>query len=110
LKELAVLLEQLAAKLGTTTEKLWGVLIKQATISGTVSLIESIIFVLALIWGFRFVQKQTQSEWQEEGKAIAWIVFTVISTISVIIIFCEIENTINAFLNPEYWALTRILK
>ena len=117
MKELATLLEQLAAKLGTTTEKLWGVLVKQAAISGAVSFIESIIFALALIWVFRFIQKKTtptgerdRSDWEDEGKGIAWIGFAIIAPIVIVSVFCSIENTINAFLNPEYWALSQILK
>jgi hypothetical protein len=38
-KELTELLGKLADKLGTTVEKLWSVLLKQAPISGTVDLL-----------------------------------------------------------------------
>ena len=46
------LLRELAEKFGTTTEHLWGVLIKQAYISGVGDLITSIAFALAAIYVF----------------------------------------------------------
>jgi len=42
----AKLIEQLAQKLGTTSEYLWGVLLKQASISATVTLLKTIAILL----------------------------------------------------------------
>ena len=51
MKELIPFLEQLAFKLGTTTEKIWVVLLKQAPISAMVDIVCWIFFLLIGIFG-----------------------------------------------------------
>jgi hypothetical protein len=123
MKELTELLGQLAAKLGTTVEKLWTVLLKQAPIGGTVDLVLCIGLVVFSVWFFRFVQGKTtkhevttsggytrnEAEWENEGAFMAWIGVGVIMLLTVICVCSETEMIIAAFFNPEYWALTKIL-
>jgi len=111
------LLEQLAQKLGTTAEYLWGVLIKQAFVSAVTDLI---YFIIVLIAGFglfklhKFLAKSNENgdciyeDW-EEVSIPPMILFAIIWAILFIACFFSIGNIINGFLNPEYWALSEIL-
>jgi hypothetical protein len=115
MKEMTILLEKLADKLGTTVEKLWSVLLRQAPISGAVDLILCIILVVASIFVFKFVNKKTTggkdgyADWDDEGKFFAWAGAAIIIGINVFLIVCSAESIISAFFNPEYWALSKIL-
>ena len=122
MKELTELLGQLAAKLGTTVEKLWAVLLKQAPISGTIDLVICIGMVAFSVWVFRFVNRKTtvheivdgtwknkEADWDEEGKVFAWIAVGAMFLLTIICVATEAENITAAFFNPEYWALTKIL-
>lgn len=120
MKELTPLLEKLAAKLGTTVEMLWGVLLKQAAISATMDLIFCVGIVVGFTWCFRFVQRKTTpipetdgryaySDWDDAGKGVAWIIIAVMAVIGSILIICGVQNAVTAFLNPQYWALEHIL-
>jgi hypothetical protein len=113
-------IEQLAQKLGTTTEYLWSVLLKQAPIDATVTLFQTLcvmIFGLAL-WKIhkRLLKKESKDEYSEtwyekyeEGAIIPMIIATIIFAILFIICFCCIDDIVNGYFNPEYWALERIL-
>ena len=122
MKELTELLGQLAAKLGTTVEKLWAVLLKQAPISGTIDLLICIGMVIFTVWAFRLVKGKTtkheivdgtykhrEADWEEEGAFFSWVAVGVIFLITIIQVASESENIAAAFFNPEYWALTNIL-
>lgn len=120
MKELTLLLEKLAAKLGTTVEMLWGVLLKQAWISATTDLIFCIGIILGFVWCFRFVQRKTTpipetegryayADWDDEGKVIAWVVIAIMAVIGGILLIAGLENIVTGYLNPQYWALKEIL-
>lgn len=122
MKELTELLGQLAAKLGTTVEKLWVVLLKQAPISGAVDLAICIGLVILSVWAFRFVKGKTtkhktsddkyariEADWEDEGAFFAWMTVAIIFLITAIHFCISAEMTVAAFFNPEYWALTKIL-
>jgi hypothetical protein len=53
------LIRDLAEKLGTTTEHLWGVLVHQAMIAGLVEIIVMAAWVLALFVVFRILRSNT---------------------------------------------------
>lgn len=114
------LIESLAAKLGTTVEHLWGVLIKQAPISGTTSLVMCIIFILLVVWLWIFVKGKTTkplptendryptAEWNGEAAALAWILVSIAVILSSIYVISSVQEITAAFLNPEYWALKQL--
>ncbi|MEI6059411.1 MAG: hypothetical protein WCR72_01830 [Bacteroidota bacterium] len=114
------LIEQLAQKLGTTTEYLWLVLLKQAPIDATVTLFQTLfvmLFGLAL-WKInkRLLKKGSEDKYSEtgyekyeEGAIIPMIIATIVFAILFIICFCCIGDIVNGYFNPEYWALERIL-
>lgn len=106
----AQLLETLASKLGTTAEHLWGVLVRQAPISGAVDLVLCIILALAAWKLFAFVKRKTadpQSEWRFDplpGVLVA-LVATILSALAML----HIPGIVSAFANPEYWSLKQLL-
>ncbi len=108
------LISELADKLGTTAEHLWGVLVRQAPIDATASIVSSGVFLLisliTIIVGLQ-LQKKTQEDFAYgfssffclAGGAIALAV-----TISVTV--ASLSDISAGFINPEYWALKQILK
>ena len=111
------LIEQLAQKLGTTSEYLWTVLLKQAPISAA---IDALYFILVIIGGIiiyrvhKYLGKETDDKYSiyyvKEGfVAIPMIFAAMIWAICFIACFFSIGNIINGFFNPEYWALKEVL-
>lgn len=110
------LLEQLANKLGTTSEYLWGILIKQAPIDSTITLVQ---FALIAIYGIILYRlhikfsKETEDEnsiYENDGviqgiMVIGFIIFAILT----ICAFFGIPSVFNGYVNPEYWALREVL-
>lgn len=115
-------LTALAQKLGTTAEYLWGVLLKQAPITGTINLIIMVVSVVVGVWWFRFVQRKTtvppstaenacsSAEWENEGAGIAWISVFIAGLLMALVVVLGLPSVVAAFLNPEYWVLQQILR
>lgn len=110
--EIAKALEVLAQKLGTTSEYLWNVLLKQAPISAVADFIQFTIIVFACYFWTKnfkaFITKISDKIWKEENWV--WIILvSVILGVSAIVVFFSFPNTIYALINPEYWALNLLL-
>jgi hypothetical protein len=114
--DITPLLQSLAAKLGTTIEHLWGVLIRQAYISAVLDLIQYAII------GYVFYRLVKFTRWylrddiaQDMGYDLhedlgpllvgAWVIVGSLA----IVAFFSLPGTITALLNPEYWALQKVL-
>jgi O-antigen/teichoic acid export membrane protein len=108
------LIESLAAKLGTTAEYLWSVLVNQAYVSGIKSLIGIIISLLvsfALYKVYKFAAKKIDVEGEDDNEGF-WairILTGVAQIIPFILVLYYTSNAFNAFMNPEYWALKELL-
>lgn len=109
------LTEQLALKLGTTSEYLWGVLIKQAFISAITDLV---FFVIAIILGVLLVKihrylsdSNNRINYHKTGDSIThpMIIFSSLWIIFFLVMLFSWGNIINGFFNPEYWALQKVL-
>lgn len=103
-------LNALADKLGTTAEHLWGVLIRQAPISGCVELISLIICLVPTAVVGRVLYKRAQNNDFYQDVYF----FSFVSVFLVLLVFdsaliSRIDIIIAAFINPEYWALMQIL-
>lgn len=115
------LFEQLAQKLGTTTEYLWGVLLKQAPIQSTLGLIKLIAVLLfgLILWKIHkklskeiegcesydntlYLQKE---EYVTIPMITAFILFLVLFIVSMI----NISSIVYGYFNPEYWALKEVM-
>lgn len=112
---------ELAEKLGTTTEHLWGVLLKQAPISAAIDTIIMLIMLATLWGGYRLVREKTKvppkteenrypyAEWEDEEAFAAWGVFGLYAIITLIVTCCTISSVVTATMSPEYWALKHLL-
>ena len=113
-QETVKLIEQLANKLGTTSEYLWAVLLKQAPISSTITLIQ---FVLIAIFGVILYKSHKHlsnrdnevSYRDSDASAVAMVIGFIIFVILCIAAFLCIEDVINGYFNREFWALEYIL-
>ena len=115
-------LTALAQKLGTTAEYLWGVLLKQAPITGIVDLLTSAaLFAGAWLWLRYVMQKTTEpkeiagtrwerADWDNEAAFFSWLSAIVLVAIASVLLVSSVSTIITVMLNPEYWALRQILK
>lgn len=117
-KETNELIEKLAQKMGTTTEYLWSVLIKQAQIDAWTSIFQ---YLLIVIFGIILYRLHKKFSFEPEGHnsysmyydkdylgylmGISAAIFAILAVCA----FFSITDTVNGFLNPEYWALRRVL-
>ena len=115
-------LTALSEKLGTTSEYLWGVLLRQAHISATIDLFVMAIWIGLAVLFLRTVQEKTKvpqetetrphprAEWSGDDAFFAWAGAIVFAAIVALCVGVSITDTIAGFVNPEYWALHQILK
>jgi len=112
------LIEKLATKLGTTSEYLWGVLIRQAPVSATINLVYFVFIVLAGVGLYklhkRFCKEDNHGNTiYDDGDNMAVIfpmVFGVLLwVILALVSFFSLGDVFNGFINPEYWALKEVL-
>ena len=116
MENLTELLTKLAEKLGTTTEYLWAVLIKQATIEAYYSMMSIGLFILMLIPFYKYVRwfsKNYQEIYNNDYEILHWVITVVIGLIVIVWAIgsvCDIHTIMTALNNPEYWALQQVLK
>lgn len=110
------LIRELAYKLGTTTEHLWGVLVAQARWEFISSTIQYGV-ILAFLLGFAKLARILWLNLNDEdwtGQHVAFAVTTVIvglAAIGLIVAgFDYLPMYVASIANPEYWALKQILK
>ena len=115
MEQVAKLLEQLATKLGTTVEYLWGVLMKQAHVNAIINLsFVGLMLIITITW-LAFIPKIIKLD-SDDGdydspstRTLTWIFFAITNVISIIVIIACLTTAITELLNPEYWALQEIL-
>ena len=111
----AKLIEELAAKLGTTAEHLWGVLVRQAPISATVSSALTLAWVVALVCGWRFAVRSMKLANEdsimhdEEVRAVVIGALILVSIATAVAITIGSVGCVSAFANPEFWALKQVM-
>lgn len=116
------LIEALAAKLGTTAEHFWGVLVRQAPISGAVDLVLCVVIAAVTVWWVALVKRKTtcppetetnrypKAEWRDEGAFLAWLVTVIFGVSALLSVIGSAQGIVAAFANPEYWALKQLVK
>jgi len=109
------LIQQLAERLGTTTEHLWGVLVRQAPISGTVDLLAMGGFVFVTYWLFRLLLRKTK-QWKDDHvpdapflEVVLWAGWALLAVFTTVFLAVDAANVVAAFVNPEYWALMQLV-
>lgn len=119
-EQTAKLLEQLANKLGTTSEYLWNILLKQAPIDATVTLLQTLFlfFVGWVLWKVhkKLLSKPTGQDYYDSyykeydvGAVLPMVLVTVVWGIMMIVCFYYFGSIVSGYFNPEYWALKEIL-
>ena len=117
MEELTPLLEKLAEKLGTTTEYLWGVLLKQAPIIAATELVYLVLVILGGIVLYKIHKRLSKKVdgnnsiyYKADELVIApMVIAAIIWVILFIMCFFSIGTIITGFFNPEYWALDEIM-
>lgn len=107
------LIEKIALKLGTTAEHLWGVLVRQAPISGAIGLACDVALILALyaMWKKLLTVDFDNWNWDSDfGKSVMYGGLAIATTILLVYAFGKLPTEIAGFINPEYWALKQISK
>lgn len=106
--ETLVALEKLATKLGTTSEYLWSILLKQAPIDGCISiLVVLLMFVAAVI--LSIFSKNLSKKLDEKARNVVRIISVAMWIFAIIGSLAIFPEAIIAIVNPEYWALSKIL-
>lgn len=112
------LLIELAQKLGTTVEHLWGVLVRQAYVEALGDAI--IVIALALFglwlwrWALRFNERSEDDELTEDEKEnyelATFLSGVVVFATWIFLLFGRLPDLFTKLLNPEFWALQEIIK
>ena len=105
------MIEELAAKLGTTAEHLWGVLCRQAPISAVVGLAcdAALLWLAVLAW--RKLSRVNFDNWDNDcGKGALYGGLAIATAIAAACALGALPVEIAGLLNPEYWALKQVLK
>lgn len=106
-------LTELSNKLGTTAEYLWSVLVKQAPISGLISLFEVAATLAAIYFLFAAIKRKVATYKDvypvNDHSTWLWLIFCIACVFAFSIVCLGIGEAITAFVNPEYWALSKII-
>ena len=109
-EQTAKIIEQLANKLGTTTEFLWAVLMSQAKIEAILDafyIVASCGVIVLTTW---YCLKYSEEISELQGKGVLAIFLGIISVFAIMLSVACFGEMITAAFNPQYWALEQILK
>lgn len=112
----AALVRELAEKFGTTSERLFEILIRQALISGITDVIVILVWSFILYAFYRVIKRKTaisenkiSSEWNTDIAVVAWVLWGFITFITAIIVGVSMSSIVAAISHPEYWAIQQLL-
>lgn len=111
--KIAPAIATLSDKLGTTTEHLWVILVKQnynLAIGNGIIIILTLFVLYASFYSTDLWNKKIDNEnWSSEGESGIIVIRIIASIISVIIVITNFVNLTQRLINPEYYALLKIL-
>ena len=112
-------LTDLANKLGITAEYLWGVLLRQAPLTGVIDMMLIMAWLIGAVLWCRFIVRKTtcprptendpKADWTGEAAFFAWASAVVVALFAGVAVSRSLATTVAALANPEYWALHQIL-
>lgn len=115
-KDVTVLLQSLADKVGVTVEHLWPFLVKQEAIFGWTNLFVWIsllcglsIYVIYAMKSHEWVKHKYGDEYEPTPIGICNFLVSLITGGAYIVFFVFLHLLVNSILNPEAAALTRLL-
>lgn len=105
------LIEQLAAKLGTTAEHLWAVLVRQAQVAVWQNIFEIAMLSFLLYLYFKFTKYvfADEDKINEGGYVFVIAIGGIVAAIAIFMIIFSFEVILTCIGNPEYWALQKVL-
>lgn len=104
------LIRELAVKLGTTAEHLWGVLIRQAPIHAASTMLGFAVAIGLLAFVGVRIRRAVLSDDCDEAAIFGGLVCAAL-TAGVFAALCmSINDMASGFFNPEYWALKEVLR
>lgn len=116
MKDLTLLLRELANELGTTTEYLWSVLIRQAKVNAMINIGYDLLFLVMLFflitywkWLLKRMNDDSFDYVNEDVHQGVCVGFTIITAVLGIICILDVSDTIISINNPEYWAFKEIM-
>jgi len=105
-------LNALSIKLGTTSEYLWNVLVRQAPIDGCITLIVMAAWLVvgAVVIRFFYTKNKDNDDHLDEGLThfLLGISIVIYMCVMFIIGMC-LSDAISSIVNPDYWAFNKIL-
>jgi NADH:ubiquinone oxidoreductase subunit 5 (subunit L)/multisubunit Na+/H+ antiporter MnhA subunit len=107
-EETLKLVDKLAEKLGTTAERLFAIMVKQAPLSGAIQVI--LFLILMAIAGFFLWKCIKTADWDSEPRIILGIMSGLAIVILVVTALCSADLVLASFFNPEYWAVKQFIK
>ena len=90
---------------------MWGVMTRQAPISAFISLVIAVVLTLLVYRTFKAMKAFSMKEDREyeEVVPILWIVWGLAALFSTVIVAALFYDVVTGLLNPEYWALNKLL-
>ena len=120
-EELASALSDLCTKIDVTSECVWSALIKQSYVYATSSVFGMIFLTALVALLYAIIRKKTKvppkteknpyprPELDDESCTFAWVAWFFLLAIYIIALTCTIYEVIGIIINPEYWAITKLL-
>ena len=106
----AIALQPLADKLGTTAQYVWALQVKQAYVDGFVALASFLLGATMMIGSIGILFKLINREKVSDGEV--WLAIGSIISIIIGFVICAscFSTILNCFINPEYYALQHLIK
>jgi hypothetical protein len=110
------ILRILAEKFGTTTEFLWGIMVRQAYVVGISQILAFVmagLFVFAwnrYVWSIRLPEDPQEDRGGDKTFGIIMVrLFGVVGACMWAMMFlCGLTEITTALVNPEYWAIKQV--
>lgn len=103
------MLDNFAKKLGTTSDKMFGVLVKQAKIDAISSILENACLIAVSIFGIMAnMHFMTNANYQQNYGYYFLTAAIIVCLITVFVVINSIGNIITGFINPQYSAMNEI--
>lgn len=102
-----------ADKFGTTVERLWGVVLKQAPVEGASMALMLTVSTLATIAFACFARRkfiQFEGTYREGDGWLLVALASAVALLNAAILFLFVPKVLAAFFNPEYWVLMQVLR
>lgn len=102
-------IDALANKLGGTAQFIFELYVRQATVSGVTCTILMLSFLIISIFLVKRVWILPQENVSDDHEFVLWIATVIAVAITVLMFLLATETVVTSLVNPEYWAIHKIL-